>query len=74
MTYMQKLMSMNNIVSPEMQGAAGAKQGKEVSLIDEIVTGMQQSDQVKALENEMARQGDLINKLQREVANAANPN
>lgn len=41
MTYMQKLMSMNNIVSPEMQGAAGGKQGKEVSLIDEIVSGMQ---------------------------------
>lgn len=29
---------------------------------------------MKSLENEVARQGDLINKLQREVANAANPN
>lgn len=62
MNYMQKLMSMNNIVNN--QQPANNKPNSGINVMGEIVQGMQNTDQIKALQAQVKSHGERLNNIQ----------
>lgn len=63
---MQKLMSMNNLIGSSTGQSSGT------NVVKELVAGIRNEDQIKSMEIEIARQGDIVSKLYEAYQNEPN--